>query len=188
MKRSNTFLQQGRIKQEAVRGRFAKLLKHWCFTKSLGFVWGHVTDHSSLLKEPDDNPSSTELSRTAIAANECSRSSCRQYCIKSHVESIEETWWTRRYGCCLFLRCALAPSDYNSFAAATLSRNYREIDFAELILGSIKVIITWTKGVSWYWCHDDMATNFSLTARAIENCHFSTLGQSVLVQIWYSHS
>ena len=40
----------------------------------------------------------------------------------------------------------LASGDYNSFAMAVLSQNYREINIRDSILVSIKVIITSMKG------------------------------------------
>ena len=40
-----------------------------------------------------------------------------------------------------FICNTFAPGDYDSFAAAILSRNYRDINIAESILVSIKVII-----------------------------------------------
>ena len=67
------------------------------------------------------------------------------------------------------------PQDYKSFTRAILSQ-IREIDIAESILPSIKVIIALPRGFPNNDAMGNMATNFSLTAGGVENCCFSALG------------
>ena len=71
----------------------------------------------------------------------------------------------------LFQSDTLRPRDYNSFTMAILSQKHREINIAESILLSIKDIIRGHEkgkvpsGLPNNDAMDDMATNFSLTAR-----------------------
>ena len=65
------------------------------------------------------------------------------------------------------------PGDYSSFSMAILSQNHREMNIAELILLSLKVIIACTKGFFNTLCNgdsldiDNMTT--SLTAWGVGN-------------------
>ena len=78
-------------------------------------------------------------------------------------------------------RCwnTLGPRDYDSFAVAILSQNHREINIAELILVSTKVVI---KGDILM-----MSSTIWLPVWHLrENCHFSALGRCVSIQICYT--
>ena len=84
----------------------------------------------------------------------------------------------------LYTYGTLLARDYNSFAAAILSQNHREIDVAESISVSIKGIICLYQGFFpiMMSCDsldiDNMAANLSLTGGGVENHYFWLQGIS----------
>ena len=68
------------------------------------------------------------------------------------------------------------PGDYDSFATVILSQNYREINIAESLSVSIKVIIEGFFPIMMSW-------TLWLPVEDEENSHLGALGGSVSLQI-----
>ena len=73
----------------------------------------------------------------------------------------------------------LRPRDYDSFAAAILSQNHREIGIAELISASIKVIIALPRGFP----NNGVMTTWPIGFESWEESPFFSSGGLVPLQI-----
>ena len=114
----------------------------WSFKTSQGSSFGGGSP-----RPPDGGPW-VHLCCNNLLVSRANWPSCRlikPQCLCFEKLSIEKkhSWKMNMYVC-----NTLTPKDYDSFAMVMLNQNHRGIDIAELILVSLKVIITCTKEFS----------------------------------------